>query len=212
MSSGTGGTIAGVGQYLKENSSSSSSGDDKKTANIILVDPPGSSLYNKIKYGVAYTVQQSERSMKKHRYDTLAEGIGLDRITANFALGCGNDDDDDDTEETTTTTTRVIDDAIQVSDQEAVNMAHLLLKHEGLFVGSSSAMNVVGAVKWANECEVVKGGGGDEKEDIVVVTVICDGGYRHLTRFWNREFVEGWGLTWPCDDAEEEEEDGHDVK
>ena len=67
-----------------------------------------------------------------------------------------------------------------------------LLREEGLFVGSSSALNVVGAVQTARN---LKAGGN-------VVTVICDGGQRHLTRFWNRDFITNWGLKWPEDEKE----------
>jgi len=198
---------------------------------IVLVDPPGSSLFNKVKFGVAYASQQSERKLRRHRYDTLAEGIGLDRITANFGLGCddivwsnNNNNDDDVTDgggkgsfgnrisklinnETVATTqpnndqrqstfsnsqsSKIIDDAISVTDQQAVHMAHFLLRHEGLFVGSSTAMNVVGALVAASE--MPRGSN--------VVTVVCDGGQRHTGRFWNRDFVvEEWGLVWPGDD------------
>jgi cysteine synthase A len=165
MSCGTGGTLSGVGRFLKEKDPS---------IRIVLVDPPGSCLYNKVKYGVAFTREQRERSQKRHRYDTIAEGIGLDRITAclNFGLD-------------------IVDDAFFVSDQDAVNMAHWILKNEGLFVGSSSAMNLVGAVLAAKQLP----------ENSVVVTIVCDNGQRHLTRFWNRDFIVNQrGLTWPGDD------------
>lgn len=46
------------------------------------------------------------------RYDTIAEGIGNDHVTGNFGKA-------------------LLDDAFKVSDQEAVYMAHYLLKHEG---------------------------------------------------------------------------------
>jgi len=164
MSSGTGGTIAGVGKYLKSRAAH---------VQIVLVDPPGSALYHKIQNGVAYTIQQSERSLKRHRYDTLAEGIGLDRVTHNLAMGIEH-----------------IDSAVRVTDQEAVDMAHWLLKTEGLWIGSSSAMNVVGAVRTAL----------DLPEGSKVVTLICDGGQRHVTRFWNRDFCRSWGLQWPGDE------------
>lgn len=161
MSSGTGGTIAGVGTYLKE----------KRIAiQIVLVDPPGSALYHKIEHGIAYAVEQRERTLKKHRYDTLAEGIGLDRVTDNFALGLDS-----------------IDRAFRVTDQEAVDMAHWMLRTEGLWMGSSSAMNVVGAIRTA--LELPKGSN--------VVTMICDAGQRHATRFWNPAFIDSWGLQWP---------------
>jgi len=167
MSSGTGGTISGVGRHLKSHNCN-------PYCKVVLVDPPGSALYSKIKYGVAYASQQSERALRRHRYDTLAEGIGLDRVTANFAMGCD---------------AAVIDDAIRVSDQEAVDMAHWLLREEGLFVGSSSAMNVVGAFRVAASLP----------PDSNTVTIICDGGQRHASRFWNRDFVVDWGLQWPED-------------
>jgi cysteine synthase A len=176
MSSGTGGTIAGVGRSLKEltlpslKNNSSGSGSSIK---VVLVDPPGSALYHKIQHGIAFALQQRERTLKRHRYDTLAEGIGLDRVTHNLSFGLDS-----------------IDEAIQVTDQEAVDMAHWLLQAEGLWVGSSSAMNVVGAVRTARKLD--KGS--------KVVTIICDTGSRHVTRFWNRDFILSWGLNWPRDD------------
>jgi cysteine synthase A len=177
MSSGTGGTIAGVGRCLKEltfsapslNNNDSSSSSVK----VVLVDPPGSALYHKIQHGIAFALQQRERNLKRHRYDTLAEGIGLDRVTHNLSSGLDS-----------------IDEAIQVTDQEAVDMAHWLLQAEGLWVGSSSAMNVVGAVRTALKLDT----------NSKVVTIICDTGQRHVTRFWNRDFILSWGLQWPKDD------------
>ena len=164
MSAGTGGTLAGVARFLKE---------QKKRVWTVLIDPPGSALYHKVQHGVLYAPQQAERRLQRHRYDTLAEGIGLDRMTHNFALGCP-----------------YIDQAIRVTDQEAVDMAHWLLQTEGLWVGSSSSMNVVGAVRTALSLPI----------DSTVVTVGCDNGNRHLTRFWNRDFCRKWGLQWPRDD------------
>lgn len=172
MSSGTGGTISGVGHYLKSKCQYA-----KECCKIILIDPPGSSLFNKVKYNIAFAAEQKERSLRRHRYDTIAEGIGLDRITRNFALGSDNG---------------IFDDAIRVSDQEAVDMAHWLLKEEGLFVGSSSAMNVYGAAIYAKS---------SMSPGTSIITVICDGGQRHLTRFWNHDFIKARGLQWPSDDC-----------
>lgn len=165
MSSGTGGTISGVANFLKQ---------VQPDVCIVLVDPPGSTLYHKIEHGVAYAPQQEERTLRKHRYDTIAEGIGLDRITHNMDLGLD-----------------CIDTAIRVTDQEAVDMAHFLLKMEGLWIGSSSAMNVVGAIRTALDLPV-----GSH-----VVTMICDAGQRHATRFWDPSFIAKWGLQWPAVDC-----------
>eukprot|EP00977_Amphora_coffeiformis_P003957 scaffold793_cov161-Amphora_coffeaeformis.AAC.9 len=162
MSAGTGGTLAGVGRFLKEQT--------RGQCRVVLVDPPGSVLYHKIQNGIAYAPQQAERSLKRHRYDTIAEGIGLDRLTHNVTVGLD-----------------YVDEAIRVTDQEALDMAHWILQHEGLWVGSSSSMNIVGAIRTALSLPV-----GSR-----VVTVICDAGSRHVTRFWNREFCQAWGLQWP---------------
>ena len=216
MSAGTGGTLVGVGAYLKERWYERFQRKQRLVSEspprIILVDPPGSSLFNKIKFGVAYAPQQSERKLRRHRYDTLAEGIGLDRITANFGLGVEliswgkrafanriNELTNDQTHQqsldgiaSSTLQSKVIDDALSISDQQAVYMAHYLLRHEGLFVGSSSAMNVAGALIIASQMP----------ENSNIVTVVCDGGQRHTSRFWNRDFVVNeWCLKWPGDDA-----------
>lgn len=64
----------------------------------------------------------------------MMEGIGLDRLTRNFAAGLD---------------AGAIDGAFRGTDLEAVRMARFLLHNEGLFLGSSSAMNCVGVVKAA---------------------------------------------------------------
>lgn len=224
MSAGTGGTLVGVGAYLKERWFESIQQKHRMQSQspprIILVDPPGSSLFNKIKFGVAYASQQSEQKLRRHRYDTLAEGIGLDRITANFALGCetisweknafakrikeaSNDQHYEQVSRGSLSSifqSKIIDDALSISDQQAVHMAHYLLRHEGLFVGSSSAMNIAGALIAASEMP----------EGSNIVTVVCDGGQRHTSRFWNRDFVVNeWGLKWPGDNATDPLE--HDI-
>lgn len=65
-----------------------------------------------VKHGVCYAPEQKEQGVRRHRYDTIAEGIGLDRLTKNFEKA-------------------VVDDAIRVSDQEALLMAHSVLHTEG---------------------------------------------------------------------------------
>lgn len=144
MSAGTGGTIAGVSTYLKERNGS---------VKVVLADPEGSSLYNLVRHTVAYSRQQAERTLQRHRYDTIVEGVGADRITANFARA-------------------VVDDAVRVSDEDAVRMAHALLRDEHLFVGTSSALNCVAAVQTARALGPGR----------TVVTVLCDGGQRYVTR------------------------------
>ncbi len=65
-STGTGGTLAGVGRYLKE---------QRKDVQIILADPAGSALYNYVKSGELETTEGP----------SLSEGIGSTRLTDNLA-------------------------------------------------------------------------------------------------------------------------------
>lgn len=161
MAAGTGGTIAGVGTFLRE-----------QNPNVVVAmpDPHGSALYHKVMGGVLYAPQQREQTLQRNRYDTVLEGVGLDRLTANFSQGLQN-----------------IDVAYRVDDQTAINMAHYLLHHEGLFIGSSSALNCVGAVKLAREL-----GPGH-----TIVTVLCDHGSRAMSKVFNREFLETHQLSYP---------------
>jgi len=161
MSAGTGGTIAGVSTYLKEKD---------PRVKIVLADPQGSSLFYRVKYGVCFTNEQIERKIRKHRYDSIAEGIGLDRVTTNFSKA-------------------KIDTGFKISDQEALDMAHWLLENEGLFVGSSSAINIVAACKAAMLLS----------PDASICTIICDNGRSHLSRFWNKEYISSdlFNLKWP---------------
>lgn len=153
---GTGGTIAGVSAYLKQ------CDPDIK---VYLIDPPGSSLYNKVTRGVMYTREEAEGKRLKNPFDTITEGIGINRVTANFQAA-------------------LVDGAFRGTDQEAVEMAAYLLRNDGIFVGSSAAMNCVGAVKAARAL-----GPGH-----TIVTVLCDGGHRHLSKFHNPEYLQEAGL------------------
>ena len=143
MGAGTGGTLAGVSACLKAR---------KSSVQIYLADPPGSALYHRVANGVLYASQQQERTARRHRYDTIMEGVGCDRITANFAAAA-------------------IDGAFRVDDAESIAMARHLLHAEGLFVGASSGMNCVGAARAAQKL-----GPGH-----TIVTILCDGGHRYLS-------------------------------
>ena len=112
---GTGGTIAGVSRFLKATLPS---------LRVVLADPQGSGLFNRIKYGVLFNPTEKEGARRRHQVDSIVEGIGLNRLTANFEAG-----------------SEFIDDAIQVSDEQAKAMAQYLVERDGLFVGSSTAVN-----------------------------------------------------------------------
>lgn len=148
---GTGGTLAGTGTFLKE---------ADKSVKLILADPQGSGLYHKIKNGVLYSNTEAEGTRRRYQVDTVVEGIGINRITANMEKGI-----------------HLIDDAFKVTDLEAVVMSRHLVEHDGLFLGSSSAVNLVAACRWAKKNQTL----GGKK---TVVTILCDSGSRHYSKFW----------------------------
>ncbi len=115
----------------------------------VVCDPMGSALYGYVKRGVL-----------EPSGDSNAEGIGIKRITENFKGA-------------------PIDDALQVDDRAMVEMAYWLLREEGLFVGGSAALNVVGAARYARTLP----------EGSAVVTILCDGGERYRSRLWNAAWL-----------------------
>lgn len=158
---GTGGTISGVAMYLKSK---------LKFIRIVLADPQGSGLFNKIHHGVMFHQLEREGTRRRQQVDTVVEGIGLTRSTSNFEAGAD-----------------LIDDAIKVTDDQARVMARWLCEKDGIFVGSSSAVNCYAAVKVALSL-----GRGHR-----IVTILCDSGMRHLSKFWKQvgEIDESRALT-----------------
>jgi cysteine synthase A len=126
---------------------------------VVLADPEGSGLYNKVKHGVMFSSTEKEGTRRRQQVDTIVEGIGINRLTENFEAG-----------------RELIDDAVKVTDVQAMKMARWLVEKDGIFVGSSSAVNCVAAVATALELE----------RGSVVVTILCDSGTRHLSKFWKQ--------------------------
>ena len=124
---------------------------------IALSDPMGSGLYNFYKHGEL-----------KAEGSSITEGIGQGRETANL-VGAP------------------IDDAYQITDEEALPIIYDLLQNEGLCLGTSSGINVAGAIRMAKEL-----GPGHN-----VVTILCDYGTRYQSRLFNVEFLKSKGLPFP---------------
>ncbi|KAA1115751.1 hypothetical protein PGTUg99_030292 [Puccinia graminis f. sp. tritici] len=177
---GTGGTIAGVGRFLKSVASD---------VQLILADPPGSGLFNKVKHGVMFSKTEIEGKRRRHQIDTVVEGIGSNRLTGNLAQIID-----------------LVDDAISVTDEEAIELSRLILKNEGLFIGSSSAVNLVACYKLAQQIKL----GREEQQQsngarTRIVTILCDSGQRHLSKFWNDQFLVQHGfLNKPSSSSESE--------
>ncbi|PWY69889.1 cysteine synthase [Aspergillus eucalypticola CBS 122712] len=145
---GTGGTISGVALFLKPKI---------PNLHVVLADPQGSGLYNRVRFGVMFDYKEREGTRRRRQVDTIVEGIGINRVTANFEAG-----------------KELVNDAVRVTDAQALAMARWLVEKDGIFIGSSSAVNCFAAVKTA-----MKLGPGHR-----IVTVLSDSGSRHLSRFW----------------------------
>ena len=145
---GTGGTLAGVAEGLK---------NKKKGIKIGLSDPHGSALYSYIKNNTL-TMEGS----------SITEGIGTSRITKNFE-------------------NTPIDYAYRIDDTNALNIVFKLLKNEGLFLGTSSGINVAGAIEMAKEMGPGK----------TIVTILCDVGSRSASKLFNIEFLKSKNLPYP---------------
>ena len=121
----------------------------------VLADPQGSALYRWVKSG----------ELRAEGSGSITEGIGIGRVTANLKDA-------------------PIDDAVHVTDVEAVGMVYRLLREEGLFLGSAAGVNVAGALKVAREL-----GPGHR-----IVTILCDSGHKYQSRLYDREWLAAKGL------------------
>ena len=114
---GTGGTLAGTSEFLREKN---------KNVKIGLADPFGSAIHNFYKKGIL-----------KSEGNSITEGIGQGRITKNL-------------EHTK------VDESFQISDTEALKMVFEMIMKEGLILGGSSGINIVGAIKLGKKLEKIK--------------------------------------------------------
>jgi cysteine synthase len=129
----------------------------KADIKIGLADPDGAALYSYYVNGVL----KSEGS-------SITEGIGQGRITANLEG-------------------LVVDMPYNVKDDEALRQCFDILEHEGLCLGSSSGINVAGAIRMAKDL-----GPGH-----TIVTMLCDYGTRYQSKLYNPDFLREKGLPVP---------------
>ncbi|GAA0207789.1 cysteine synthase A [Kangiella japonica] len=151
---GTGGTIAGSSDYLKQ---------QNRDIDVWLVDPEGSGIVNYLK----------NREYKAEG-GSFTEGIGIMRLVENFKKA-------------------KIDHAVTLPDQDLVTISRFVRDLDGLVLGSSSALNVAGAVMAA-----VQGPKGRN-----IVTFACDLGERSFSKLYNQEFLKEKGVSENFETAQE---------
>lgn len=123
-----------------------------------ITEPPGSCLYSYVTTG--------GKSLDKSG-SSFTEGIGQGRVTDNVAQDV-----------------KLADGAFLVPDEETIVMLYRLIEEEGLYLGSTAALNVLGAVRAA---ELLPEGSN-------VVTILCDSAHKYSDRLFSRTFLQEKGL------------------
>ncbi|GAB3312356.1 cystathionine beta-synthase [Geodermatophilus aquaeductus] len=136
---GTGGTISGIGRYLKEVSDG--------RVRVVGVDPEGSVYSGGT--GRPY----------------LVEGVGEDFWPDAYDRS-------------------IADDIVAVTDADSFRMTRRLAREEGLLVGGSCGMAVVGALRAAEQLG----------PDDVVVVLLPDGGRGYLNKIFNDRWMADYGF------------------
>ena len=131
--------------------------EKNKNIKIALSDPMGSSLYSYIKF-----------NKLENSGSSITEGIGTGRITKNFDKA-------------------LIDQAYQVTDEEALNIIFKMWEDQNISLGGSSGINIAGAIKLGREL-----GPGHN-----IVTILCDSGKRYASKIYNKDFLKSKNLPIP---------------
>jgi cysteine synthase A len=124
---------------------------------IYLADPMGSAIYG-----------HYARGELKSEGSSITEGIGQGRITKNLEGA-------------------PVDGWFQVTDEEMLPVLFRLVTEEGLILGGSTGINILGAIKAAKEL-----GPGH-----TIVTVLADYGTRYQSKVFNPEFLRSKNLPVP---------------
>ena len=124
----------------------------EKNSNIKIActDSQGSSMYEYFEKGV----------LKKKGEPSITEGIGQARVTKNLEL-CE------------------VDSSYYVTDKECMDILYKMIKTDGLFLGLSSGVNIMGAIKMAKDL-----GPGNK-----IVTILCDDANKYYDKMFNKQFL-----------------------
>ncbi len=131
--------------------------EQNKDIAIGIADPGGAALFNWYKHGELRAEGTS-----------ITEGIGQGRVTANLE-GV------------------MVDEAFRIEDRDWLPVLYRLIQEEGLSVGGSSALNVLGAMKLARQLGPGK----------TIVTVLCDYANRYASKLFNPNFLRSKDLPVP---------------
>ena len=114
-----------------------------------------------------YNYFKSGKLIKKGE-PSFTEGIGQARVTKNLE-NCS------------------VDMSYYVDDRECIEILHKLIKTEGLFLGTSSGVNIMGAIKMARELG----------PNNTIVTILCDDANKYYDKMFNKEYLQSKNLPIP---------------
>ena len=100
--------------------------------------------------------------------NSITEGIGQGRITKNLEG-------------------LKVDESFQISDREALNLVFKMVTDEGIILGGSSGINIMGAIKLGKLM-------GPNKN---IVTILCDYGTKYQSKIYNKKFLKEKKLPLP---------------
>jgi len=165
MAASTGGTIMGVGKYLKER---------LPAVQVVLADPDKSHLAGllegrKDQAAGAEALAQVDAKIKAEG-GVLVEGAGKNALTDIMARDGG--------------VLAFVDSAVAVDDFDAFDECRATASC-GLLVGGSAGLNICAAKRVAAQCalEAPRPGG------VCIVTLLCDHGIKYLTKVYNDEWL-----------------------
>lgn len=128
----------------------------KPDLQVWLTDPDGSGLYSYLRSGEFVAAAGG----------SMTEGIGIMRLVDNFKQA-------------------KVDAAVNLPDQDLLALSRYVRDRDGIVLGSSSALNVAGAL-----CAAAQMGPGK-----TIVTFACDLGERSSSKLYNPEYLRKRGLS-----------------
>ena len=175
MAGSTGGTIMGVGKFLKEK---------KESVKVVLSDPAKSRLRGlwEVGQGGALAEQGSARLKPLNGKGVLVEGAGKESLTRIMStpvyVGSSRGAPAASAESAALS---VVDACVTVQDLDAFEECRHMAR-SGVMAGGSAGVNVVAARELA-EGEAREGGAA------TIVTLLCDHGIKYLSKIYNDEWI-----------------------
>jgi len=169
MAASTGGTIMGVGKYLKER---------RENLRVVLADPHKSNLAGifetargDVDRGNAI-LERVQNHIEEEGGGIQVEGAGKRELTKIMKM------DDQ--------VLKYVDEAVAIHDFDAFDVCREIERRYGFRIGGSAGLNVCACRRIAERCVDEEGRGGGA----VLVTMLCDDGNKYKSKIFNDKWME----------------------